>query len=427
MEQAIAERRLKGGQLVIVDEASLAGTFALDELVGAARQAGSKIVLVGDGAQLGSVEAGEAFSLLVKDRRDLVPELTDVRRFRSEWEKAASIELRQGNQAVIDDYEGHGRITEGTREVLLDAIYAAWKNDVDAGKSSLMIAGDSTTVTELNARARADRVKDGTVSDEGLPMADGQTAGVGDEVVTRQNNRLITTGRTWVKNGDRWIVTATNPDGTLALRRANGAGEVLLPADYVVHHVELAYATTAYRAQGRTTELTDKVLPPVLVRANAMTVVDGWHLVLAARIRGEQEVRVRMLQASEKEAFLIALRANATHGKPLSLAERLRAASRLLERQPEISNRAVADVCALSSRTVARQRKARTLASPVSGIGPEGRKRRLSTRVAREEAAERMSVFPDDSNRKIAREVGVSEKTVRDVRHRIKRGESPLP
>jgi len=81
------------------------------------------------------------------------------------------------------------RITEGTREVLLDAIYAAWKIDIDAGKSSLMIAGDSATVTELNYRARADRVREGTVSEEGLLIADGQTAGVGDEVVTRQNNR----------------------------------------------------------------------------------------------------------------------------------------------------------------------------------------------------------------------------------------------
>ena len=86
--QAITDRRLKPGQLVIVDEASLAGTFALDELVGAAGQSGSKILLVGDWAQLGSVEAGGAFSLLVKDRGDLVPELTDVRRFNSEWEKA---------------------------------------------------------------------------------------------------------------------------------------------------------------------------------------------------------------------------------------------------------------------------------------------------------------------------------------------------
>ncbi len=45
--QAINERRLKPGQLVMIDESSLAGTFALDELVGAARAAGSKIALVG--------------------------------------------------------------------------------------------------------------------------------------------------------------------------------------------------------------------------------------------------------------------------------------------------------------------------------------------------------------------------------------------
>jgi conjugative relaxase-like TrwC/TraI family protein len=266
MDQVIADRRLKAGQLVIVDEASLAGTFALDELVGAARQAGSKILLVGDWAQLGSVEAGGAFSLLVKDRGDLVAELTDIRRFTSEWEKAASIELRLGNKAVIDDYDAHGRITEGDREVLLDAIYAAWKNDVDAGKSSLMIAGDSATVTELNVRARADRVLEGTVSGGGLPIADGQTAGVGDDVVTRQNNRLVTTGRTWVKNGDRWLVTATYPDGSMALRRANRSGEVLLPADYVAQHVELAYATTAYRSQGRTTDTTHSLVAPTTTR-----------------------------------------------------------------------------------------------------------------------------------------------------------------
>jgi hypothetical protein len=266
MDQAIAERRLKAGQLVIVDEASLAGTLALDKLVGAARQAGSKMLLVGDGAQLGSVEAGGAFSLLVKDRGDLVAELSDVRRFSSEWEKAASIELRQGNKAVIDDYEAHGRITEGSREVLLEAIYAAWKKDVDGGKSSLMTAGDSTTVIELNARARADRVMQGSVSQQGLLIADGQIAGVGDEVVTRQNNRLVTTGRSWVKNGDRWVVTATNPDGSLALRRANGGGEVSLPADYVTQHVELAYATTAYRSQGRTTDTIHSLVAPTTTR-----------------------------------------------------------------------------------------------------------------------------------------------------------------
>ena len=69
-----------------------------------------------------------------------------------------------------------------------------------------------------------------------------------------------------MKNGDRWVVTATNSDGTMALRRASGSGEVVLPADYVAQHVELAYATTAYRSQGRTTDTAHAVVSPSTTR-----------------------------------------------------------------------------------------------------------------------------------------------------------------
>jgi conjugative relaxase-like TrwC/TraI family protein len=264
-EHAISERRLKPGQLVMIDESSLAGTFTLDEIVSAATTAGSKILLLGDHAQMSSVEAGGAFSLLVKDRGDLVPELSDIRRFNSEWEKAASVDLRAGNASAIDAYEAHDRVISGDRESLLDAIYAGWKADVDAGKSSLMIAGDTATVTELNRRARTARVAEGTVAEYGLAIADGQRAGVGDEIVTRQNNRLLTTGKSWVKNGDRFVVAATNPDETMTVRRGTGA-EVVLPADYVAQHVELAYATTSYRSQGRTVDTTHSMASPTTTR-----------------------------------------------------------------------------------------------------------------------------------------------------------------
>ena len=71
----VARWRLRSDQLVIVDEASLAGTFALDELVRAAATAGAKVVLVGDQAQLSSVDAGGMFAALVRDREGLAPEL----------------------------------------------------------------------------------------------------------------------------------------------------------------------------------------------------------------------------------------------------------------------------------------------------------------------------------------------------------------
>jgi conjugative relaxase-like TrwC/TraI family protein len=252
LDAAIDERRLRPGQLVIVDEASLAGTFALDELVGAARGAGAKVVLVGDPAQLSAVEAGGGFDLVVRDRGDLAPRLVEVRRFAEAWEKAASVELRLGNPAAIDAYDAHGRIVSGSREAMLDALYLAWKRDLDAGKASVMIAVDAETVAALNRRARADRVAAGEVAATGVSLSDGGSAGVGDEVVTRENNRLLTTGRRFVKNGDRFVVVATHDDGSVVARRADGAGEVVLPADYVAQRVELAYATTAHRAEGRT-------------------------------------------------------------------------------------------------------------------------------------------------------------------------------
>lgn len=251
--QARCDRwQVRSGQLIIVDEASLAGTFALDELVTQARHVGAKVVLVGDWAQLSAVQAGGAFGMLVADR-DLAPELTDVRRFHQPWEKAASIRLRIGDTRVIDTYLAHDRINAGTRDDMLDALYTAWKRDTAHGLTSLMIAGDLDTVAELNRRARTERIATGEVAPGGLDVVGG-TASIGDLVVTRRNDRGLATGRSWVKNGDRWTVTATHRDGSMTIRRAAGQRRVVLPADYVRDHVELGYACTAYRAQGRTVD-----------------------------------------------------------------------------------------------------------------------------------------------------------------------------
>lgn len=262
----ISARTPRPGQLIIVDEASLAGTLALDELTTAATSAGAKVLLVGDHRQLSSVEAGGAFSMLVNERGDSAPNLSEVRRFTDDWEKAASLDVRHGRTEAIDVYETHGRISHGDRESLLDAAYEAWKRDVEGGKTSLMIAAESVTVAELNRRARADRVATGAVVRDGVALTNGQTASVGDIVVTRQNDRRLAAGVRWVKNGDRWEVTAAYDDGRLAVRPADGTAEVVLPARYVAEHVDLAYATTAFQAQGRTVDTAHAVISPTSSR-----------------------------------------------------------------------------------------------------------------------------------------------------------------
>lgn len=129
-----------------------------------------------------------------------------------------------------------------------------------------MIASDAGTVHELNERARADRVAAGVVSENGVRLENGQEAGVGDEIFTRQNERRLVAGSRWVKNGDHFLVTATNNDGSLSVRSISRGGELRLPAAYVVEHVELAYATTAFRAQGRTVETAHALVSPSTTR-----------------------------------------------------------------------------------------------------------------------------------------------------------------
>ncbi|MGO1315428.1 MAG: MobF family relaxase [Cellulomonadaceae bacterium] len=246
---------LTPGQLVIIDEASLAGTLALDTITTHAADAGAKVLLVGDWAQLGAVDAGGAFGMLVRDRTD-APELTDVRRFRNDWEKHASLGLRIGDTDVIDTYLNHDRITPGQYEDILEQAYQGWRADQAAGKASVLIAETLDTVSELNTRARTERILAGDVALDGVRLHDGNEASRGDLVITRKNDRRLALGRGWVKNGDRWTVTQAHDDGSLTVRRAHSKlrTAITLPAAYVAGNVELGYAITAHRAQGSTVD-----------------------------------------------------------------------------------------------------------------------------------------------------------------------------
>ncbi|MCH6470673.1 relaxase domain-containing protein [Sinomonas sp. 5-5] len=258
------------GHLVILDEASLAGTLSLDRITGLAAEAGAKVLLVGDHAQLQSVDAGGAFSLLVHDRDD-APELVDVRRFANEWEKAASLGLRHGRTEVIDTYIENGRVLDGETGAMTDAAYRAWRADQLAGRGTVLVADSAEAVTALNERARTDLILDGTVRGaRDVEMHDGTRAAAGDTVITRRNDRRLRAGRGWVRNGDRWTVTAVHDDGSLTLRRTgtrHGA-TTLLPAAYAAEHLELAYAVTSYRAQGITVDTSHVLVDASMTREN---------------------------------------------------------------------------------------------------------------------------------------------------------------
>ncbi|GAB3129192.1 MobF family relaxase [Glaciibacter psychrotolerans] len=258
------------GQLVIVDEASLAGTLSMDRITGLAANAGAKVLLVGDYAQLHSVDAGGAFSMLVHSRAD-APELVDVHRFRYEWEKTASLGLRQGDPDSIDHYFAHARVSGGTTESMADAAYAAWRTDSRAGRTTVLISDSNEAVASLNARARTELILEGRVNAiREVSLHDGNRAAVGDTVITRRNDRQLRSSQNWVRNGDRWTVIGVRRNGSVEVRRhgRRWGSAVLLPADYVKQHLELGYAVTSHRAQGITTDTAHVVVTTGSTREN---------------------------------------------------------------------------------------------------------------------------------------------------------------
>lgn len=258
------------GQLVIVDEASLAGTLLLDHVATLAAQVGAKVLLVGDPAQLQSVDAGGVFALLVNDRQD-APELVDVHRFVNEWEKTASLGLRRGDPESVDRYLAHGRVREGDTDAMADAAYLAWRADARAGRATVLISDSNDTVATLNQRARTELILDGRIDAlREIDLRDGTRVAVGDTIITRRNDRCLRAGRRWVRNGDRWTVCTVHRNGSIEVRRPEHrwGSTVALPAAYVRQHVELGYAVTAYRAQGITTDTAHVVAASGMTREN---------------------------------------------------------------------------------------------------------------------------------------------------------------
>jgi len=263
--------RFSPGQLVIVDEASLADTRTLAAIVEQARAATAKVLLVGDHLQRGSVDAGGAFAMLA--RRGPTAELTSLWRFTNPWEAHASLELRRAHPAALDAYEAHGAFTSGTHNDMLDAALDAATTARDQGRVAILQAVDNRTVRDLNARARSDGILAGSIARDGVTLHDGLTAGVGDRIVTRRNHRRLTTSDGYVRNGAFWDVTDVLPDGALRVRPAAQRGGpdadaplVRLPASYVAEHVELGYATTVARTQGMTVDETHTIAAPGMGR-----------------------------------------------------------------------------------------------------------------------------------------------------------------
>jgi Ti-type conjugative transfer relaxase TraA len=110
-QRAAVERGLLTNKdVLVIDEAGMIGSRQMDDLLIKARQAGAKVVLVGDAEQLQSIDAGAAFRDICSHTGYVA--LDEVRRQREQWQRDASRQFAsQRGESAVQAYMEHGHVS----------------------------------------------------------------------------------------------------------------------------------------------------------------------------------------------------------------------------------------------------------------------------------------------------------------------------
>ncbi len=239
---------LMPGDELVVDEAGMLDQDTARALLTIADETGAHLVLLGDRHQLPAVGRGGVLDLALRwAPPEAVKELTTVHRFADPTYADLSLQMRSGEHSgeVFDALLERGEIVVHASEA--EAIQSI------AAARGLVLADTRDQVTALNAAIRDQRADDAGGGRDGehrggvFTTRAGEVIGVGDRVATRRNDRDL-----GVANRDTWTVTKVRADGTVAVR--GRPGDRTLPSGYARAHVELAFATTVYGAQGETVD-----------------------------------------------------------------------------------------------------------------------------------------------------------------------------
>jgi conjugative relaxase-like TrwC/TraI family protein len=250
-------RPLRHGSVLLVDEVGMVDSTTLARLIDHARAADAKLVLVGDPAQLGEIEAGGLFASIVSRTEPVV--LDEVIRHNHALDREGARRIREGRGAeAIEVYRSGDRVVvcedpEARREEMV----ADWWRSFREGEDALMIAKRNAEVGRLNALAREVMKSEGRLGEREIEVGEGRFA-VGDQVITRVNDH-----RAGIYNRERWRVAAIDAEGRgIELQGVDTDRRPTVDAGYLEREnpsdgapaLQHAYAATTYQAQGSTVD-----------------------------------------------------------------------------------------------------------------------------------------------------------------------------
>jgi ATP-dependent exoDNAse (exonuclease V) alpha subunit len=238
-----AAARLRRGDLLLIDEAGMVDQNAALALLKIADEAGARVAFVGGRHQLPAVGRGGVLDHVISwAHPSAVVSMQEVRRFADPEYAKLSLAMRDGRRAdaVFDRLVPRDQIRVHASEAERVAARAA------AGANGALVVADTREhVASLNAAIRTKRRHEPS----GVATDRGEVIGLGDRVATRRNDPGL-----GVTNRQTWTVVGSGDDGSLIVHSPGHGRDRELPPEYVRNHVELAYATTIYGAQGETVE-----------------------------------------------------------------------------------------------------------------------------------------------------------------------------
>jgi len=271
---------LTARDVLVVDEAGMVGSRQMERVLTAAREAGAKVVLVGDPEQLQAIEAGAAFRALAE--RFGAAEIGAVRRQREDWQREATRELATARTGTaLGRYERAGMVQgHGTREEARAALVDGWAAERAAApeRSQVILAYTRADVAELNGLAR-DRLRQaGELGPDQVVQTErgARAMASGDRLMFLRNERALGAGPggrggVAVKNGSLGTVLAVDSKGERLTVRLDGPGgpggaggqagqegkDTAPVVTFYVQdygHLDHGYAATVHKAQGVTVD-----------------------------------------------------------------------------------------------------------------------------------------------------------------------------
>ena len=156
--------------LYVIDESSMLSSSQMHELVSRIETEGNRAVFVGDRQQLGSIEAGNGFGILL-DHGVSSAKMDEILRQKDPTLKQAVEETAQGKiDAAVRRLDGSGHITEITdRPERLQHVAQEFLNQpTTARENTLVITGTRADRSDLNTLIRDGLKHDGSISGQEL-------------------------------------------------------------------------------------------------------------------------------------------------------------------------------------------------------------------------------------------------------------------